>query len=86
MWHSICWANLTVPKGIKTCIKTFFLSCNKGNIDHFQIQGIERVTAPYRGGDMLQKILKREVFWIFTLDTRLPKGMNSEFDISCYYH
>ncbi|OCT65902.1 hypothetical protein XELAEV_18042152mg [Xenopus laevis] len=55
-----------------------------GNIYHFQMQGIERVITPYRDLNLSQKILKQEVYWIFTLKTRLPKGMNSDFNVSCY--
>ncbi|OCT82174.1 hypothetical protein XELAEV_18024686mg [Xenopus laevis] len=68
-----------------TNVSKHFLSCTNGNTNHFQIKVIERVTVPYRSENILQKILKQEVFWIFTLDTRLPKGLNSDFDVSCYY-
>ena len=42
--------------------------------------GIERVTLPPRGGDIDNLLLKREAFWISTLDT-VNNGLNESFDI-----
>ncbi|KAL2087323.1 hypothetical protein ACEWY4_018382 [Coilia grayii] len=46
--------------------------------------GIEAVQAPRRGGDRDNLLLKREAFWIYTLDTLIPKGMNEEIVLSCF--
>lgn len=41
--------------------------------------GIELVKTPSRGGNVNQLLLRREAFWIYTLDTLAPKGLNEEF-------
>lgn len=61
------------------------------NLIHFKdtsslsIQGIEKIVTPKRGGDRFRMLCKREVFWIFSLHTRIPHGLNFEWDISHYY-
>ena len=42
--------------------------------------GIEQVKLPPRGGDINTLLLRREAFWISTLDT-VNKGLNESFDI-----
>lgn len=37
------------------------------------------------GGGKFHLLCKREVFWIFSLNTRIPLGMNFEWDVSYYY-
>ena len=61
------------------------------NTEHFQdtsslvIQGMENVKTPIRGGNKFRALCKREVFWIFSLQTRIPSGLNFEWDVSHYY-
>ena len=43
--------------------------------------GIEQVKLPRRGGDLNTLLLKRELFYIFSLGTLAPKGLNEEMDI-----
>ena len=43
--------------------------------------GIELVKQPSRGGDLNALLLKREAFWIYTLDTLSPRGLNEDFDL-----
>ncbi|OCT67288.1 hypothetical protein XELAEV_18038573mg [Xenopus laevis] len=33
-------------------------------------------------GEIILRLLHREAYWIFTLDTRQPKGLNSRFDVA----
>ncbi len=40
--------------------------------------GIERVNVPPRGGDIELLLQRSELFWIFTLQTVSPMGMNDE--------
>lgn len=42
--------------------------------------GIEKVKNNCRGGDLKQKLPMREAFWIFTLGTRTPEGLNIRQD------
>lgn len=52
-----------------------------GDTSRFTFSGIESVTQTIRGGDMIRKLLPREAFWIFTLGTRAPMGMNIRQDL-----
>nr|XP_055053666.1 uncharacterized protein LOC129438772 isoform X1 [Misgurnus anguillicaudatus] len=51
------------------------------NLASLRYCGIEVVKTPPRGGDINSLLLRREAFWIYTLDTLFPKGMNEEFDL-----
>lgn len=58
---------------------------HQGSSASLQIQGIERVNPPIRGGDTRKKLMNRESYWIFILGTRVPAGLNSRHDvILCY--
>lgn len=50
----------------------------------FRFWGIESVSPSPRGGDIIQKLLQREAFWIFTLNTVEPDGLNEELSLSCF--
>ena len=50
----------------------------KHDICTLRFQGIEVVNAPKRGGDRDRLLLQREAFWIHTLNTEYPKGLNEE--------
>ncbi|OCT65992.1 hypothetical protein XELAEV_18042246mg [Xenopus laevis] len=63
-----------------------FTQCNCGDIAYFSVQGIEKVRLGIRGGDPMRIFAKREVFWIFHLRTRLPLGLNYEFESIFKYH
>lgn len=51
------------------------------NVSSLRYIGIELVKQPARGGDINSLILRREAFWIYTLDTLAPKGLNVDFDL-----
>ena len=38
------------------------------------------VNSPPRGGDHGKRLLQRETFWIYFLNTMSPNGLNEEFD------
>ncbi|OCT55198.1 hypothetical protein XELAEV_18003920mg [Xenopus laevis] len=42
----------------------------------FRFMGIDIVTKPRRGGDWNKLLLQRETFWIQTLNTVSPRGLN----------
>lgn len=44
-------------------------------------EGIEQTKPSKRGGDINTQLLRREAFWIYTLDTISPRGKNEEFDL-----
>ncbi len=54
---------------------------SRHSVSTLQHIGIEVVKCPRRGGDINILILQREAFWIFTLDTLSPRGLNEDFDI-----
>ena len=54
----------------------------KHNISSFRFQGIEQIQMPPRGGDIDLLIKRREAYYIFTLQTLAPKGLNDEFALN----
>ncbi|KAL2092169.1 hypothetical protein ACEWY4_011967 [Coilia grayii] len=51
------------------------------NVSTLRYTGIEQVKPPSRGGDINALLLRREAYWIYTLGTLSPRGMNEEFDL-----
>ncbi len=49
---------------------------NSHSICEFFYFGIEQVHSVGQGGDIVVKLKSRENFWIFTLDTLFPRGLN----------
>ncbi|XP_075462091.1 protein-arginine deiminase type-2 isoform X2 [Ascaphus truei] len=47
-------------------------------------KGIECPKQNWRGGDKINLISRRESFWIYTLKTLTPKGLNIEFDLASF--
>ena len=65
----------------KSPVAMHFMSA-KHNVASLKYQGIEHVKCPRRGGDVNRLLLQRESFWIYTLNTMSPKGMNEDFSIN----
>ncbi|XP_041929101.1 uncharacterized protein LOC121693623 [Alosa sapidissima] len=53
----------------------------KHNVSSLRYTGIEHVKCPSRGGDVNSLLLRREAYWIYTLGTLSPRGMNEDFDL-----
>ncbi|OCT94642.1 hypothetical protein XELAEV_18012324mg [Xenopus laevis] len=71
------------PKTVeKSNITRQFSRCNGSDKACFSVQGIEKVRLGNRGGNLAGLLAKRELFWIFYLHTRLPLGLNYEFDVT----
>ena len=49
-----------------------------------RFQGIEKVDLPRRGGDRDKLLLQREAYWIHTLKTEFPNGLNEELLLGCF--
>lgn len=49
-----------------------------------KFQGIEAVRSFTRGGDRERYLLQREAYWIYTLQTVFPNGLNEELALSCF--
>lgn len=46
--------------------------------------GIEQVHTPRRGGNLDKMLLQREAFWMYHLQSMSPKGMNEDFELTCF--
>ncbi|CAH2329928.1 Hypothetical predicted protein, partial [Pelobates cultripes] len=57
------------------------IRCQNFNPSTFSCVGIEKVSLDARGGDLVLKLRQREGFWIHTLKTMQPEGMNVDFDM-----
>ncbi len=53
----------------------------KHSVSTLQYIGIEAVKLPRRGGDINNLLLKREAYWIYTLNTLSPNVLNQDLDI-----
>lgn len=62
-----------------------FVEVHERDTTYFKFMAIERVTPNHRGGDIRKKLLIREAFWIFTLGTRVPQGLNIRQDLRYQY-
>lgn len=45
-----------------------------------QFQGIEHIPPARRGSNRIQTLKRQESFWIHTLQTLEPQGLNREYD------
>ncbi|KAL2095452.1 hypothetical protein ACEWY4_010171 [Coilia grayii] len=54
------------------------------DICSLRFQGLELVNQHRRGGDRERTLLQREAFWIFTLQTVHPSGLNEELELNSF--
>ncbi|OCT56295.1 hypothetical protein XELAEV_18000319mg [Xenopus laevis] len=65
--------NINTFINCNTKFVVYLLTCTK-----FEVQyGIENIVKSSRGGDRMKRLLQTEVKWIFNLETREPKGLNT---------
>ncbi|XP_077113688.1 uncharacterized protein LOC143768964 [Ranitomeya variabilis] len=57
-----------------------FVAANH-SVSQLRFQVLEQVERPRRGGDHIKLLRQRESYWIFTLQTLTPKGLNRELDL-----
>lgn len=65
-----------IEKEHGTNVARHFNNAHGGDISALQIQGIEKVMVPRRGGDLFRTLCKRKVFWILHVQTRILSGLN----------
>ena len=65
-------------------IAKHYKEANHGSPSSLRFYGLERVTLSTRGGDILKKLSQREMFWIYTLNTMAPQGLNDDFSLKCF--
>ncbi|CAJ0943784.1 unnamed protein product [Ranitomeya imitator] len=62
-------------------IPAHFLEC-KHQVSQLRYQIIDHVPIMRRGGDRIKKLKERESFWIYSLQTLSPLGLNGEYEFS----
>lgn len=62
-------------KNMDYAIARHYLKANHGSCASLKFWGIDIISPPYRGGDMIKLILRREAFWILTLNTMEAHGL-----------
>ncbi|XP_073497333.1 uncharacterized protein [Phyllobates terribilis] len=61
-------------------IPAHFLAMSHG-ISQLRYQVIDHIPPHRRGGNRIKKLKKRELYWIHTLQTLTPKGLNREYEV-----
>ncbi|CAJ0965128.1 unnamed protein product [Ranitomeya imitator] len=62
----------------------FHFSAKNHNIAQLRFQVLEQVDIPRRGQNRTKMLQKREAYWIYTLQTLEPKGLNRDYDVSAF--
>lgn len=75
----------SVTKNQLINVAKHFNMCHDGNISAMRVQVIDKIEVPKKGGDIFIFLCRREVYWIFHLQTRIPRGLNFEWDVSHFY-
>lgn len=68
-----------------TYVARHFNHVHGGDTSLLQIQGIEKINTSRGGGNKFRILCEREVFWIFSLNHRIPQGLNFEWDLTHFY-
>ncbi|MEE6473576.1 hypothetical protein FKM82_010091 [Ascaphus truei] len=63
-------------------VSKHFTECGQGGINNFSFLGIESVISKSRVGDHINLLDRREAYWIFTLQTRFPMGLNIDWQLT----
>lgn len=71
-------------KNMDYAIARHYIQANHGSCASLKFWGIDKITPPPRGGDLVKILLKREAYWIHTLNTVEPNGLNEELCLSCF--
>lgn len=72
----------SVEKNLSTNVAKHFNTYHGGEAA-LQVQAIYRIKVPKVGWeDAFRLFCRREVFWILHLQTRIPQGLNFEWDVS----
>ncbi|MEE6517844.1 hypothetical protein FKM82_028355 [Ascaphus truei] len=58
-----------------------FVQCPLGGLKKFSFCAVEHVPSCIRGGDRLNRLNKKEMSWIFSLNTLQPYGLNVEWEL-----
>ncbi|XP_075443504.1 uncharacterized protein LOC142487664 [Ascaphus truei] len=62
-------------------VSRHFSLCPRGGIANFTFSAIEHVPCHPRGGDRVNRLNRQEMFWIHTLSTLYPSGINIDWEL-----
>lgn len=71
-------------KNMDYAIARHYAAANHGTVSSLKFCGIEKVSLSVRGGDIVNKLLRREAYWIDTLNSVEPNGLNESLSFSCF--
>ncbi|CAH2275576.1 Hypothetical predicted protein, partial [Pelobates cultripes] len=54
------------------------------SLPSMKLMAIDQIPLPRRGGDRKKMLLQRELFWIRTLQTVYPNGLNEKYSLSVF--
>lgn len=74
-----------IEKNHNTSVARHWNDIHNKNTSSLSIQAIDKILRPPRGGDKFNLLCKREVRWIFILNTHLSFGLNIEWNVSHFY-
>ncbi|CAJ0955511.1 unnamed protein product, partial [Ranitomeya imitator] len=58
---------------------------NNHSVAQLRFQIIDHVPVLRRGGDRIKRLKERESFWIYTLQTLAPHGLNREYEFTIHF-
>ncbi|CAJ0935464.1 unnamed protein product [Ranitomeya imitator] len=54
------------------------------SVSQLRYQVIDSAPPPRRGGDRVASLHRKEAFWIHTLETLAPKGLNRDYELTAF--
>lgn len=75
----------SINKNKSTNVAKYFNHHHGGDKASLMVQVTDKIRVPNRAGDAFRSLCRREVYWIFYLQTRIPMGLNFEWDVSHFY-
>lgn len=73
-------SNISTGKD-KYSVPRHFKEVHESSIDGLKVFGIEAISNGLDSGNKYQILCTRETFWIFTLGTLAPQGLNEESEL-----
>lgn len=61
-----------------------FKDCHAGKTEGLKVKGIFVLDLPLRRGDFEEILLHREKYWIYNLNSLIPKGLNIECNMNVF--
>ena len=71
-------------KNMDYAMARHYVEAGHGSVASLKFWGIEKIAPKSRGGDIINNLLRREAYWIYTLNTVEPLGLNECNNLSCF--